>query len=121
MVAKADERLSKGERGADLRFGHDHVVLALLMILDLDGFGYYPPSPDDLIGWFHTFRSSMAANIQMVFYLPRNGKGGEPLVKVLLNGEEARLGDLQPVEGPYYGWQDLRSYLHSRTALFVNY
>ena len=121
MVAKADERLAKGERGADLRFGHDHVVMALLMILDLDGFGYYPPSPDDLTGRFHTFRSPMAANIQMVFYAPRNGKGGEPLVKVLLNGEEAHLGNLQPVQGPYYGWQDVRSYLQSRTALFVNY
>ena len=121
MVVKADARLEKGERGADLRFGHDHVVMALLMILDLDGFGYYPPSPDDLTGWFHTFRSPMAANIQMVFYTPRKGRSGEPLVKVLLNGEEARLGDLQTVRGPYYRWQDVRSYLQGRTALFVNY
>ena len=121
MVAKADERLSKRERGADLRFGHDHVVMALLMITDLEGFGYYPPSQDDLVYWFHTFRSSMAANIQMVFYQPRCGRAGEPLVKVLLNGEEARLGDLVPVQGPYYAWQDVKDYLRKRTSLFVNY
>ena len=121
MVAKADERLSKGERGADLRFGHDHVVMALLMITDLEGFGYHPPSQDDLVYWFQTFRSPMAANIQLVFYKPRCGKAGEPLVKVLLNGEEARLGALAPVQGPYYAWSDVRSYLQARTALFVNY
>ncbi len=121
MVAKADERLLKRERGADLRFGHDHVVMALLMITDLEGFGYYPPSQDDLVYWFQTFRSSMAANIQMVFYLPRCGKSGEPLVKVLLSGEEARLGGLASVQGPYYAWKDVKDYLRQRTSLFVNY
>ena len=121
MVAKAEERLAAGERGADLRFGHDHVLMALLMVMDLDGFGYYPPVADDLVYWFHTFRSSMAANIQLVFYAPVRGKQGEPLVKALLNGEEARLGDLVPVQGPYYTWSDVRAYLHARTALFVNY
>ena len=95
--------------------------MALLMVLDLDGFGYYPPDADDLVYWFHTFRSPMAANIQLVFYAPMRGKQGEPLVKVLLNWEEARLGDLVPVQGPYYAWSDVRAYLHARTALFVNY
>ena len=121
MVAKADARLAVGERGADLRFGHDHVVMALLMVMDLDGFGYYPPEADDLVGWFQTFRSPMAANIQLVFYAPVRGKQGEPLVKVLLNGEEARLGSLSPVQGPYYAWSEVRAYLKERTALFVNY
>ena len=121
MVSKADERLAARERGADLRFGHDHVVMALLMVLDLDGFGYYPPDADELVYWFQTFRSPMAANIQLVFYTPVRRKKGEPLVKVLLNGEEARLGDLDPVQGPYYAWSDARAYLRSRTARFVNY
>ena len=95
--------------------------MALLMITDLEGFGYHPPSQDDLVYWFQTFRSPMAANIQMVFYKPRCGRAGEPLVKVLLNGEEARLGNLTPVQGPYYEWSDVRAYLKDRTALFVNY
>ena len=73
------------------------------------------------MGWFQTFRSPMAANIQLVFYAPVRGKQGEPLVKVLLNGEEARLGSLSPVQGPYYAWSEVRAYLKERTALFVNY
>ena len=119
MVSKADARLSEGVRGADLRFGHDHVVMALLMIMDLDGFGTVPASPDDLVYYFHTFRSPMAANIQFIFFRPVRNKPGDTLVKVLLNGEEARLGTLPPFQGPYYKWEDARAYLKGRTGLFV--
>ena len=119
IIAKADKRLSEGSRGADLRFGHDHVVMALLMIMDLDDFGHVPAKPDDLPLWFQTFRSPMAANIQLVFYTPKGKKEGDTLVKVLLNGEEARLGKLPAVSGPYYKWDDVRPYLNGRTSLFV--
>ena len=123
MLAKAEARLSEGERGADLRFGHDHVVMALLMIMDIDGFGYYPDKADDLVGWFQSFRSPMAANIQWVFYQPKcsRAKKDKPvLVKVLLNGEEARLGTLKSVEGPYYAWPDVQEYMKKRMDLFVD-
>ena len=36
-----------------------------------------------------------------------------------LNGEEASLGALAPVDGPYYEWSAVKDYLNSRTALFV--
>ena len=117
IIAKADARLASGSHGADLRFGHDHVVMALLLITDIDDFAYAPPSPDDLVMWFHTFRSPMAANIQFVFY---TSKKGEPLVKVLLNGEEAHLGKLPADNWPYYKWSDVKDYLNKRTAMFVN-
>jgi len=120
IIAKADERLSAGSRGADLRFGHDHVVMALLMAMDIDGFGYYPAEADDLVGWFQSFRSPMATNLQFVFYRPRCGKKAGTLVKVLFNGEEARLGTLPAYSGPYYEWSAVRSFLQSRVALFVN-
>ena len=120
IIAKADGRLSEGKRGADLRFGHDHVVMALLMIMNLDGFGYIPADADDLVKSFHTFCSPMAANIQFVFYAPRKNKPGDVLVKVLLNGSEARLGALESVSGPYYEWGAVRDYLNSRTAMFVS-
>ena len=118
IIAKADARLAAGSRGADLRFGHDHVVMALLMIMDLDDFGHFPADPDELVYWFHTFRSPMAANIQFIFYTPKKA-GKDVLVKVLLNGEEARLGTLKAEKGPYYKWTDVRTYLSDRTALFV--
>ena len=119
MVAKADEALAKGTRGASLRFGHDHVAMALFMIMDIDGFDTVPADPDDLIQYFHTFRSPMATNIQMVFFAPKKGKKGDILVKTLLNGEEARLGKLEPYSGPYYKWSDVRAYLEQRVSLFV--
>lgn len=120
MVAKADARLASGERGADLRFGHDHIMMALLMILDIDDFNKYPSSADDLVQVFQTYRSPMATNLQLVFYTPRKGRAGEPLVKVLHNGEEVRLGSLRPFDGVYYRWADVRAYLQERVSLFVN-
>ena len=117
MVAKATEALAAGQRGAHLRYGHDHVVMALEMIMDLDGFDRAPENPDDLVYWFQTFRSPMAANIQFVFFNPKKGKKGDTLVKVLLNGEEAHLGDLEGF--PYYRWDDVKAYLKARTDQFV--
>ncbi|MCR5560496.1 MAG: phosphodiester glycosidase family protein [Bacteroidales bacterium] len=119
IVAKADERLASKKRGADLRFGHDHVVMPLLMIMDIDGFGTIPASSDEVVYWFQSFRSPMAANIQFVFYAPKKGKG-DILVKVLLNGDEVILGDLPKAQGPYYRWSELRGYLKSRVAVFAN-
>ena len=118
---KADERLSSGERGADLRFGHDHIVMALLMILDIDDFNKYPSNADDLIQVFQSYRSPMATNMQFVFYTPKKcNKNGEPLVKVLFNGDEVRLGSLAPYSGPYYRWADVRAYMVERVATLVN-
>ena len=117
MVEKATQRLAAGSRGADLRYGHDHVVMALELIMDLDGFDRAPAHQDDLVYWFQTFRSPMAANIQFIFFNPKKGKSGDTLVKVLLNGEEAHLGDLEGF--PYYRWNDVKAYLKARTDQFV--
>ena len=117
MVAKASEMLAAGKRGAHLRYGHDHVVMALEMIMNLDGFDEAPENPDDLVYWFQTFRSPMAANIQYVFFQPKKGRSGDTLVKVLLNGEEAHLGALEGF--PYYRWEDVKAYLQERTGRFV--
>lgn len=119
IIARADRRLEAGEKGADLRFGHDHIVMSLLMIMDIDHFSRYPSSPDELIRVFQTYRSPMAANLQFVFYTPKK-QGADVLVKVLLNGEEAQLGFLQPLSGPYYKWADVRTYLENRVSLFVD-
>ena len=120
IVAKADKRLQYKERGADLRFGHDHVVMPLLMIMDINGMAYVPKDADALKQSFRSFLSPMAANIQLVFFAPRKGKTGDVLVKVLLNEEEARLGSLKPVQGPYYKWTDVREYLKKRVSSYVD-
>lgn len=120
MVAKADARLAEGSTGADLRFGHDHVLMTLLMIMDIDGSGTVPESPDEIGKYFRSYMSPMATNLQMVFYTPRCNRNGDVLVKILLNGEETRFGSLPAVSGPYYRWTELRDYLNSRTALFTS-
>lgn len=120
IVTKADARLSGGSRGADLRFGHDHVVMGLLTLMDIENFGHIPEKADDVVKYFQSFRSPMAANLQFVFYTPKGcTKGREPLVKLLLNGEEARIGALETLQGPYYKWSEVKSYLLGRVALFV--
>ena len=78
IVAKADARLAASERGADLRFGHDHVVLSLLMAMGIEGFGIIPEKPEQIPFWFQTFRSPMAANLQLVFYQPKGKRPATP-------------------------------------------
>lgn len=119
MIAKSDARMAEGSTGADLRFGHDHVLMTLLMIMDIENFGTVPESQDELADYFRTYLSPMGTNIQMVFYTHRCKKGAEPLVKLLLNGEEARFGSLPTATGPYYRWSELKEYLNSRVDLFV--
>ena len=120
IIAKADARLAEGNRGADLRYGHDHVLLTLDMIMDIDGSGYMPASADDLVYYFRNYLCPKASNIQFVFYRPKHGRKGDTLVKVLLNGEEARLGNLEAFDGPYYVWEGVKAYFNKRTSLFVN-
>ena len=114
IVEKASGVLEEGGRGAHLRFGHDHVLMALLMVMDVDGFSTIPETNDELSYWFQTFRSPKGANLQFVFF--RNKKN-DVLVKLLLNGEEAHLGNLEGF--PYYKWADVKAYLKERVAKFA--
>ena len=87
--------------------------------MDIEDFGHVASEPDSVWDWFRSCRSPMAANIQFVFYTPRRHRSGDVLVKILLNGEETRMGDIAPVDGPYYRWEDVRAWMNARTALFV--
>lgn len=118
MLDKAEKVIASGGSGADLRFGHDHCLMTLLMIADLDHFGHFPETPEELSQYYQTYRSPMAGNLQFIFYRSRR-KGAEPLVRVLLNGQDAALGDLAHSESIYYAWSDLRDYLRSRIAMFL--
>ena len=120
MIAKADSCLASGGRGAHLRFGHDHVLMSLLMDMVVNDFGGIPQNADDLILNFNTMYSPMAANIQIVFFAPKKKDHGPVLVKILLNGVEASIGDLKPESGPYYRWEDVKAFLEARKCLFVN-
>ena len=117
---RAEGAVGRAE-GADLRFGHDHVLMSLLMIADIDSFGELPENPDELGHVFQTFRSPMAANLHFVFYRPKNGRG--PILTGLsLNGQPARLSALDkelgisPDESAFYRWDDVKAWFKKRVS-----
>lgn len=118
-AGKLEGRAEGRAEGADLRFGHDHVLMSLLMIADIDSFGELPENPDELGLVFQTFRSPMAANLHFVFYRPKNGRG--PILTGLsLNGQPARLSALDkelgisPDESGFYRWDDVKAWFGKR-------
>lgn len=106
IVAKADERIASGQKGADLRFGHDYTILPLMMILNLDGMGREAQTADEIADICRLQQVPMGANVHFVFY--RN-KAGNILFKVLHNGKEATL-PLETDMWPYYSWDSFKEY-----------
>ena len=106
IIAKADERIASGEKGADLRFGHDYTILPLMMILDIDGMGREAQNADEIHDIIRLQQVPMGANVHLVFY---KNKAGDVLVKALLNGKEATL-PLETETWPYYNWNSFKEY-----------
>lgn len=119
IISKADKRIAGNEKGADLRFGHDHVMMTLFLLLNMDNFAHYPATDDELLYWFQSYRSPMGTNMQMVFYRPKNKRNGEILVKLLVNGVESHFTKTEPASFPYYRWEDVKSYMLGRIDEFV--
>lgn len=113
IIADVDDVIANGGRSGFLRFGHDMIVVPLINMLELEG-----RCPRLSImdvehihqQWQDVNITSMAANVQMVFY--RN-KQGEVLVKVLHNEVEANLPFASDI-APYYRWEDFRNYYTER-------
>jgi len=104
--------------GATLRFGHETMVMPLTCLLGLNGYDLRTGDLRTLEqkGWVSYRIFPMGANIQFVFYRPTSSAGGgDILVKVLLNEEEATLPHpISPVAGPYYRWSDVRAFYINR-------
>lgn len=99
---------------ADLRFGHDDPLLAMVSLMELEGVGDALPYGDILSKWQGAYYVPMAANVQLVFYKGEkarrlNGLNGDVLVKVLYNEQECHIHGLKPVESCYYHWADVRA------------
>ena len=119
IVDKADEAISlssasRDERiAADLRFGHDYTLLAIMSYLGLEGVG----ERYDLEGmrnvWHCTDYAPFAGNLQMVFYKSRCSR--KPvLVKFLMNERETSVPALKAFKGKYYKWDDVKSHIAGR-------
>ena len=117
IVDHADSALQKGSGiAADLRFGHDTGVVPLATALGLEECAIKVPalqSPDTTsVAWM----TPMGTNLQIVFYQNRKGR---TLVKILYNERETSIPALTAVSGPYYDWENLRSYLVSEIDNFL--
>ena len=124
IIEKADKAIATGERGANLRFGHETCVLPLACLMELDSVNYSCENLDELHEHWQDYNTiPKACNIQMVFYRPVGSVGNRPddiLVKVLLNEHEALL-PVNAVNGPYYRWTDLKQYYERKLKKVIDW
>lgn len=108
MITEADSCIRMKSPGAQLRFGHETIILPLVCLLGINGFDFKTTNLEELEsnGWWACLVFPMASNIQFVFYR-KNQFDSDIIFKVLLNEQEATL----PIEtdiAPYYHWRDFR-------------
>ncbi|MCR4859309.1 MAG: hypothetical protein K5910_01445 [Bacteroidales bacterium] len=106
IVEKADEAIATGRYAADLRFGHDFPLMAIVNYLGIEGVGDRIPIEEICDRWMGFWNIPMASNLQLIFY--RNN-AGEVLVKFLYQEQERLLRGLEPFEGPYYKWETVKA------------
>lgn len=127
MLEEADEALNgkeiSGKRlSANLRFGHEVVLMPTACFLNLNGYGKQYESLDELekVQWYDYRIFPMGSNIQIVFYKNNKSSDADILVRFLLNEDEATVPDLKPVKGCFYKWKDVREYWVKKLEKFSN-
>lgn len=120
IIADADSAINNACVGANLRFGHDDVLMPLIVLMELNNFGTEINSFEELekSGWHDYEITPMAGNLQLVFYHTEyDFDPNEILIKALINEQEVSMPGI-PVSGPYYRWIDLRNYYLSKLYSF---
>lgn len=112
ILDAADKAINQGTPAAHLRFGHESCLLPLAALLELNNCGVPYNDTETLDRYWRAYDIfPMGCNIQFVFY--RRADGGDVLVKVLLNEQEATL-PLPAVAAPYYRWKDVEAYYRAK-------
>lgn len=118
IIETADAAIASGKHGADLRFGHESVILPLACLLEIDNINLSTQDLDNLHMQWQSYKIiPKACNLQLVFYT--NGTQ-DVLVKALYNEREATL----PVKtdcAPYYHWKDLKAYYEAKIATPIDW
>ena len=112
IIESADTAMMSPNLSANLRFGHETMLIPLSVLMELNNAGYETTDLSTLAdNWKNYEIFPMGSNIQIVFYRPdkKDYKLEDVLVKVLLNEGETTL-PVKPVNGKYYRWVDLRDY-----------
>ena len=118
IIESADTALMSPKVSANLRFGHDTMLMPLGILMELDDLAYETNDLSTVAdNWCDFEIFPMAGNIQIVFYRPekKNYKSEDVLVKVMLNENEVTL-PVKPVKGKYYRWTELRDYYLDKLA-----
>ena len=112
LIEDADKVLPQPNSKVELRFGHETVLLPLICLLDINGYGFTTNDLEQLEpnGWINYRIFPMSCNLQLVFYRrsPKD-RADDVLFKVLLNENEATL-PLPTNQATYYRWGDFRRY-----------
>ena len=110
IIADADSCISLEKPGAQLRYGHETVLLPLVCLMGINGYDLQTTDLDELEekGWWCSSVFPMGSNVQFIFYR-RDPSDKDVLFKVLLNEQEARL-PIHTDSAPYYKWADFRRY-----------
>lgn len=110
LIHMCDSVMALDKPMVHLRYTHESVLMSLICLLELDDFGLQTDCLDSLeaLGWADYRMAPLGGSFIMVHY--RTDKNDpDPLVRVLLNGHEARL-PIQSDCAPYYHWQDVKRY-----------
>lgn len=119
IIHEADSCLQLQHPGATLRYGHDTMVMPLVCLLDINGYGKQIADLEQLDDeeWYNYRIFPMACNLQFVFY--RKQGSGDIIFKLLHNEDEAAI----PVKtdiAPYYHWNDFKEYCKKRLDCYKN-
>ena len=110
FIEKADRVVREGGNVADLRFGHGEGIMPLAGLMGIEEASGVCDDPDKIAATWQDFRiTTMAANIQWVFYRNREGR---VLLKILLNERESRI-PVPTDRWPYYDWESVRDHYQS--------
>ena len=107
IMEKAEAAFRDPNQAANLRFGHDYILEALITLLNINNCGTIPATPDEAKYWFRNYDIPMAATFLLVFY---KDKKGDILFKPVLNENDAFLPQLTPVRDNFYRWSDFSAW-----------
>lgn len=119
FITSADAAIASDTTSATLRFGHDSNILRLMALMHLHNAANQEADPEKYwTAWQDCVLSPMAANVQLVFYRNAADSSKPVLVKLLHNENEILLdAEVKPVTGPYYDWNEVKTYWMSQIEL----
>lgn len=119
FITSADAAIASDTVSATLRFGHDSNILRLMALMHMHNAANQEADPEKYwTAWQDCVLSPMAANVQLVFYRNAADSSKPVLVKLLHNENEILLdAEVKPVTGPYYDWNEVKTYWMSQIEL----